>query len=133
MQKLSKRAGVLVDTDVFIWYFRKNRAAKRFFRTEIRPIYYSKITLKELLYAGISSSEVLRVKTFLGFYRIVNLDTRVAESYDYLIDKYLYLKNNCHDAIIAASAMSRKLVLVTANYHHFDKIEELDIEIFSPR
>ena len=58
---------VLVDTGIFISWFRGDRDAQRFFRDPGRKMnLLRKVTRKELLREPIRTSEVIRIKAFLN-------------------------------------------------------------------
>ena len=64
----------LVDTGVFILYFRGERNAIDFFRQTEATLYYSRVTRKELLRPPISARERQQVTAFLQNYRLINPD-----------------------------------------------------------
>ena len=123
---------VIVDTGVFIAWFHGDRYAQDFFRSAQRVIYYAKVTRKELLREPIRVSEALRIKTFLSRYRLVSQDEHIAERFSELLQKYAYLRMHPPDALIAATAWSRNLPLLTANVRHFAPIDEITVIRFSP-
>lgn len=55
----------MVDTGVFILYFRWHSKALSFFRETLEEIYYSRVTRKELLHPSISAREEEEVVAFL--------------------------------------------------------------------
>jgi len=123
---------VVVDTGVFIAWFHGDRYAQDFFRGAQRVIYYAKVTRKELLREPIRASEVLRIKTFLARFRLVSPDEHIAARFSELTQKYAYLRMHPSDALIAATAWSKNLPLLTANVRHFAPIEEITVSRFSP-
>ena len=124
------RPNYLVDTGVFILYFRRNCRAVDFFRATSAVIYYSQVTRKELLRSPISSRERGRVLTFLQRYRLVNPDAQIAEGFSSLLEKYPYLKDHLADALIAATAWKKSLEVVTTNPRHFEPIAETRVKGF---
>ena len=120
----------LVDTGVFILYFRGDHRATTFFRETTAEIYYSRVTHKELLRPPISSREREEVLTLLQRYRVVNPDPQIAEGFSSLLEKYLYLKDHLPDALIAATAWKKGLEVVTTNPRHFDSIAEIQVKRF---
>ena len=119
----------LVDTGIFILWYRGDPKARLFFRNR-RIFYYSKVTRKELLRRPISSSERYRILKLLGTMRVINPEPQVASAYDDLLNRYPYLQNHLADALIAASALAKNLTLVTTNVRHFQPILEIDIVPF---
>jgi predicted nucleic acid-binding protein len=120
----------LVDTGVFILYFRKQQRAISFFRETTADIYYSRVTRKELLSPPIREREKNEILTFLQKYRVVNIDPQIAEGFSTLLDKYAYLKDHLADAVIAATAWKKGLEVVTTNSRHFAPIGEIKIKRF---
>jgi predicted nucleic acid-binding protein len=120
----------LVDTGVFILYFRSDQRAINFFRTTSAVIYYSRITRKELLRSPISDREKTDVEIFLQRYRQVNPDPQIAEGFSALLEAYSYLKDHLADALIAATAWKKNLEVVTTNLRHFAPIREIHVQRF---
>lgn len=123
---------VLVDTGVFIAWFHGDRSAHDFFRESWRTIYYAKVTRKELLREPIRNAEALRIKAFLGRFRAVHPNDLIAARFSELLQKYHYLRQHPPDALIAATAWSRNLPLLTTNVRHFTPLEEITVIRFSP-
>ena len=121
---------VLVDTGVFIHWFRGDRSARHFFRDPERTIYYTKVTRKELLHEPIRASEVARIKAFLNRFRLVNPDEQIARRFSELLQKYPYLQMHAPDALIAATAWEKRLPLLTLNTRHFAPITEITVVQF---
>jgi predicted nucleic acid-binding protein len=120
----------LVDTGVFILYFRRDRNARDFFRQTEATIYYSRVTRKELLRPPISARERQRVTDFLQTYRLINPDSQIAEGFSDLLEKYPYLRDHLADALIAATAWKKELGVLTTNPRHFTPILEIDVKRF---
>src|SRR5438034_4925735 len=123
---------VLVDTGVFIHWFRGDYNAQHFFRTPDRTVYYAKVTRKELLREPIRAAEAARVKAFLGRFRLVNPEGQIAARFSELVRKYVYLRLHPPDALIAATAWEKNLPLVTTNSRHFVPIAEITVIRFVP-
>lgn len=123
-------ANYLVDTGVFISWYRGEKAARDFFRRPPGRLYYSKQTRKELLRPPISNMESRTVKRFLRRFRMVNLDDTIARAFSDLLAKYPYLRDHLPDALIAATAWAKKMILVTTNPRHFKPIKEIRVTIF---
>jgi len=119
------KIGLLADTDIFIDYFNKGLFAviledKRF------NIYYSVITRKELLSKkGLKTSEKEAIMFTLRKYREIRLDNRIIIKYSMLRSNYKNIDKE--DAIIAATALVKGLLLLTRNYKHFKVIEGLKL------
>lgn len=81
---------------------------------------------KELLSKkGISNSERKKITRLLSKIKILKIDKDIHDKYNQLLSKYGEQQNLLADYIIAASAWSKNLPLLTRNLKHFEKIEEI--------
>ncbi len=113
----------LVDTDILIAYLNR-RSYRSYLENPINRIYYSAITKKELLYKpGLKASERQAIFTLLRRFRLVRIDQTVADEYSRLRAKYSSLAKG--DALIAASALVRRIPLLTQNLRHFRRVRGL--------
>jgi predicted nucleic acid-binding protein len=118
-------SSVLVDTDIFIEFFNFSRFAFLFRSPEFR-VYYSIVTKKELLSKqGLRESEQHAIVKELRRHRLIRLTEPITRRYLTLRAAYLSLEKE--DALIAASALVKKLPLVTKNKKHFDAIAGLTL------
>jgi predicted nucleic acid-binding protein len=117
----------LADTGVFILWYRGESKAKLFFRNPNIEIYYSRVTRKELLRSPIRDAERRRMVLMLGSLRQVNPDARVTDTYTELLNRYPNLRHHLADALIAATAWTKNLPLVTTNVRHFRSIKEIEV------
>jgi predicted nucleic acid-binding protein len=114
---------LLVDTDVLIAYL-NHRAYRSYLESAKYRVYYSAITKKELLAKrGLKSSERQAILTLLKRFRLIRIDRRVTDEYSRLRSRYPSLAKG--DALIGASALARKLPLLTQNLRHFRVIQGL--------
>ena len=114
---------LLVDTDILIDFI--NRRAYRTYLDNPRvSVYYSIVTKKEILSKrGLKDSERRAILTLLQRFRLIRVDRRIAGEYSRLRSMYHALEQG--DALIAASALVRRLPLLTRNRRHFRVIREL--------
>lgn len=114
---------LLVDTDIFIdffnsGYFEDILEGKDF------DIYYSAVTKKELFAKqGLKDSEKQAILYVLKKYRIIPITQNIAERFSSVL--YEYPEMSKEDALIAATALDRKLPLITRNWKHYRKIKGL--------
>lgn len=127
MPHSKKPVDCLIDTSIFIRWFKGDEKARNFFRFPPGRIYYSKITRKELLRPPISDSEKRAIMKFLGRFRQINPDPIIAKNFSELLSNYAYLKDHLPDALIAATALTKGLILVTTNKRHFLPIQNLTV------
>lgn len=120
---------MLVDTSVFVDLFRNFKPAVDFFlnndATEI--VTFSAITEIELLAGSYCNNRDYRERTlhFLSKFKEIPIDKRVT-----LLAGDIARKSRLEvpDAVIAASALVTRAVLVTLNIKDFEKVEELKIK-----
>jgi len=114
---------LLVDTDILIAYLNR-RAYRTYLENPKTRIYYSAITKKELLSKqGLKAAERQAILTLLRRFRLIRIDQRVSNEYSRLRTIYPSLERG--DALVAASALVRKLPLLTRNLRHFRVVKEL--------
>lgn len=114
---------LLIDTDIFIDYLNTG-FLNDVLEGEGFEIYYSIVTRKELLSKkGLREMERRAILFILKRYRIVPIDRRIAEKYSDLRRRRLSLEKE--DALIAATALLKKLPLATRNWKHYKNIEGL--------
>lgn len=114
---------LLVDTDVLIAYL-NHRAYRSYLESAKYRVYYSAITKKELLAKrGLKTSERQAILTLLKRFRLIRINRRVTDEYSRLRSRYPSLAKG--DALIGASALARKLPLLTQNLRHFRVIQGL--------
>ncbi len=116
---------VLVDTDILIDYFNAGDHSQRLDSPGTR-VYYSIVTQKELLAKrGLSAAERRAIRIALGRFRLVPLSRAVTERYSLLRRQYPSLEKE--DALVAATALVKRLPLMTRNWRHFRQIAGLTL------
>lgn len=114
---------LLVDTDILIAYINR-RAYRAYLENPQNRIYYSAITKKELLSKqGLKDSERRAILALLRRFRLIRIDQRISSEYSRLKSAYPSLERG--DTLIAASALVRKLPLLTRNQRHFRMVKEI--------
>lgn len=125
---------LLIDSDVLIWLTRGNTNANQRLN-QIDPWHISTITYLELAQGCRNKQELERVKQGLDMMQTIILPVTpgISERAMLLIDSYTLSHGlQLADALIAATALEHKLVLLTGNVKHFSSIPELAIERFEP-
>ncbi len=126
----------LIDTNICI-YIMNNRPVKiihKFKQFDIGEIGVSTITVSELQY-GIGKSKTRRlnkqrIEEFIAPLEIIPYDEMAAERYGEI--RYQLAKQGKTigplDLLIAAHALSRKLILITNNEKEFKRVKNLKIQ-----
>jgi predicted nucleic acid-binding protein len=122
------RIKFLIDTDIFIDYLKGISPAKAVFRSRDIDIYCSILTKKELLSKpGLKDSERKKIISILRDLKTISIDPDISLKYSDLLAKYHNNRLQPPDAIIAATAWSKKLPLLTRNRRHFSYIAEIKL------
>ncbi len=112
-----RKSHLLVDTDIFISYLNR-RQYRYYLESERWQVYYSGVTKKELLAKkGLSDRERRAILFLLTRYRQIQVTQAIAGRYVELRRQYPVLERE--DALIAASALVRRIPLLTGNQRHF--------------
>jgi predicted nucleic acid-binding protein len=121
---------LLIDTDVLIDSLKGIRSAKGLFRAKEIDLFCSILSKKELLSkSGLRESERKRIMSLLSGIKVLRIDDDINRKYLSLMKKYGEKPDLIVDYIIAATAWSKKLPLLTRNKKHFAHIQEI---ILSP-
>jgi predicted nucleic acid-binding protein len=121
---------LLIDTDVLIDSLKGIRSAKDLFRAKEIDLFCSILSKKELLSkSGLRESERKRIMSLLSGIKVLRIDDDINRKYLSLMKKYGEKSDLIVDYIIAATAWSKKLALLTRNKKHFAHIQEI---ILSP-
>ena len=119
------RVKLLVDTDVLIDFLNTGFLSS-ILEDQGFEIYYSVVTKKELLSKrGLRESERKAIAVTMERFRIVPLNQWITKRYSKLRREHRSLEKE--DALIAATALTRKLPLLTRNLKHFQSIEGLTL------
>jgi len=125
----------LIDTDIIIYSLKNDEHVKQKFRENQNiPKAISVITYGELVYGAKKSSHI--EKNLAVTYRIAELFP-VIDIDRSIMDVFAAIKSNLErkgniiedmDILIAATALSHNLILVTNNVKHFEKIKDLRMD-----
>ncbi len=128
---------ILLDTNVVIAFFNGNKAVLKRIQAEIDKIALSTLVVAELDYGAKASQKAKenleKLHRFVDIVRVVPFDLECAKIFGTIKSKLRKLGKPTGemDALIAATAMFNKGVLVTGNRRHFENIEGLKVEIWS--
>lgn len=116
----------LADTDIFIDYLNGVKRMREILDSPRYRVYYSTVTKKELLAKpGLSATERRRIRMLLLHHRLIPVDERIARRFSVLLDRYTDRGLRKADALVATTAWSRKLPLLTRNTRHYRFIAEI--------
>jgi len=119
----------LCDTNVLIEYLRGNTAIRdRLLRDKTGGLAIPAIALMELLVGAYNQNEIRLIKKTFADYHIIEIDETISTLARNLIESY----SRSHgllipDAIIAATAITRKLPLYTLNRTDFQFIPQIKL------
>ena len=125
---------ILLDTNVVIAYFNGNQAVLKRIQSEIGRIALSTLVIAELDYGAKASQKakenIEKLHRFVDIVQVVPFDLESAKIFGTIKSKLRKLGKPTGetDALIAATAIAYKALLVTGNKRHFENIEGLKIE-----
>ena len=126
---------MLVDTDVFIWYTRGNPRAVTAL-DNLPEIRLSVVTYIELV-QGMRNKRELRAlrATLTGLEaQILQIDEVVSGKAMFYVEQHFHSHSmRLADALIAATAISKGIPLLTANTKHYSPISDLEVRRFRPK
>lgn len=126
--------GVLVDFDVLIWTLRGHAGALAKMQS-LREWHISAVSYMELAQGCRNKTELKAMqKTFKSEGDdVLSITQSISDLACTLVEKYA-LSHSLHmaDALIAATAISHSLPLLTANAKHFSAVAGLKVQVFKP-
>ena len=132
--RLASAQGVLIDSDVLIWFMRGNPAALAAINLETDWV-ISAVSYMELVQGCRNKAELKAVqKAFQSSASdVLPITQSISDAACRLVEKYS-LSHSVHlaDALIAATAMVQRLPLLSGNSKHFAGIEGLELRAFKP-
>jgi len=119
---------LLLDTDILIDWLHGRTWAKDLLTQPGWVFYYSSLTHKELLSKeGLSDRERKKITALLRHLRWIPVIPDIAQKTSELLRYYHRRGLKKNDALIAATAWSKNLVLLTRNRRHFQFIREITL------
>lgn len=125
----------LIDTDIIIYSLKGEQKVTNSFEERLNdPKSISVITYGELVYGAKKSQQeqknMARVRRIAEIFPIIDISPAIIETFGDLkatLEKTGNIVADM-DLIIASTALTHKMILVTNNEKHFQKIPELQIE-----
>jgi len=127
---------ILLDTNVVIAFFNGNKAVLKRIQAEIDRIALSTLVVAELDYGAKASQKAKenseKLDRFIDIVRVVPFNLECAKTFGSIKSKLRKLGKPTGemDALIAATAMAHKAVLITGNRKHFENIDGLKLQIW---
>ena len=126
---------MIVDTDVLIWYLRGNENAQKVIAANI-PFRISVINYLELLQGMRDKRELQILQKHLTKWstEIIQIDGSISSRAMFLMEDYcLSHSMELGDAIIAATVLESREILLTANDRHYGFIPNIQLHKFKPQ
>lgn len=127
---------MIVDTDILIWYFRGDEAARRFLgRVPFPERTVSALTVMELLQGCRDQREVRHMAVFVSenLAAVIHPDEAISRHAIRLLERHaLQAGLRVVDALIAATALEAAAPLATANFRNYRVIAGLSLLRFRP-
>lgn len=126
-----QNARYLVDTDVIINYLKGKSKSKDFLFRIIdgkAAGFFSVITEAELMSGARDDKDESDIYDVLDVMEAVEINRNIAVTAGRLRRKYAAYSAKLPDALIAATAYEKDLILITANEKHFSVFEEVEKE-----
>ena len=125
----------LIDTDTIIYCLKGNEVTKRKLELHLNdPIKISVITLMELYYGAYKSQKIennlAKIKALETSLEVLPANQEIVEIFGMLKSKLEKTGKSMDDfdLILASTALSHNLIIVTNNTKHFQRVEGLKIE-----
>jgi len=125
---------ILLDTNVVIAFFNGNQAVLKMIQSEIGRIALSTLVVAELDYGAKASQKAKenleKLHRFVDIVRVIPFDLECAKIFGTIKSKLRKIGKPTGetDALIAATAMAHRALLITSNKRHFENIEGLKVE-----
>ena len=127
---------MIVDTDILVWYFRGDDAARRFLaRIPFPDRAVSALTVMELLQGCRDQREARDMAAFVSenLAVVIHPDEAISRRAIRLLELHaLRAGLRVVDALIAATALEARVALATANVRHYRVIAGLSVVRFRP-
>jgi len=124
----------MIDTDVLIWYMRGNTKAKEVIE-KLNGFFISVVTYMELVQGMRNKRELILLRNALRKWdvKIIFINEDISAKAMFLVEQH-YLNNSLvlADALIASTAVSNGLKLLTGNTKHYKIIKNMELEGFKP-
>ncbi len=125
---------IMIDSDVLIWYLRGNAKAKTTIES-LDGFFISVVTYMELVQGMRNKRELTLLRAALREWnaKVLFINEDISAKAMFLVEQH-YLSNSMMlaDALIASTAISNGLKLLTGNAKHYKIIKNLELQSFKP-
>lgn len=125
---------MIIDTDVLIWYLRGDDNAYQVIE-KLNGFYTSVVTYIELVQGLRNKAELVELRKAFREWntKILYINEEISAKAMFYIERH-YLGHSLQlaDALIASTAITNGLPLLTGNDKHYKVIKELNITKFKP-
>lgn len=125
---------MIVDTDVLIWYLRGNEKARKMI-DELTSFSISAVTYMELVQGMRNQNELVQLRRALRNWKveILYVNEEISAKAMFLVERH-FLSDSIQlaDALIASTALTNGMSIVTANDKHYKVVKQLEIIMFWP-
>ncbi|MCL0075224.1 type II toxin-antitoxin system VapC family toxin [Thermodesulfovibrionales bacterium] len=127
---------ILLDTNIVIAFLNGNNAVSERIQRKIDRIALSTLVVAELDYGAKASrnarKNLEKLYRLLDIVQVISFDMECAKIFGTIKSKLRSIGKPTGevDALLAATAIANKAVIITANKKHFENIEGLKLEIW---
>ena len=125
---------IMIDSDVLIWYMKGNSNANKVIES-LNGFSISVVTYMELVQGMRNKRELTLLRTALRKWnaKIFFINEDISAKAMFLVEQY-YLSNSLvlADALIASTAISNGVKLLTGNIKHYKVIKNIELKSFKP-
>ena len=123
---------MLVDTDVLIWYLRGNEKAREIV-DRLPSFSISVVTYMELVQGMRNKGELIELRRALRDWKakIVYINEEISFKAMFLVERH-FLSDSMQlaDALIASTALTNGMPILTGNDKHYKVLTQLELNVF---
>ncbi|MCT7486746.1 type II toxin-antitoxin system VapC family toxin [Aliarcobacter cryaerophilus] len=124
----------LLDTDVLIWYLRGNKNSYNLIHS-LDKFCISSVTYMELVQGMRNKDELRALQKTLKQWEVKTIyinEEISARALFYMEEYFLSHSMQLADSLIASTAITYGMKLITANDKHYKILKDIDLQIFRP-
>ncbi|WP_418181136.1 type II toxin-antitoxin system VapC family toxin [Aliarcobacter lanthieri] len=124
----------LLDTDVLIWYLRGNQNSYNLIHS-LDKFCISSVTYMELVQGMRNKDELRALQKTLKQWEVKTIyinEEISARALFYMEEYFLSHSMQLADSLIASTAITYGMKLITANDKHYKIVKDIDLQVFRP-